>query len=360
MKNRPSQKSTGFALSLIFAVPMFLLAAHVSAQDSRHSGGAGPAGNSGGGSGAAAGVGPSGSGTVSVSSGGSSTGSSGGGSSSDFGSSSSGSSFSGGGSGPSGVRGGGFAARDGATGGGGVAVGRAVHGADTSSYRTGGGAIFSDHTAGRVMGTDPATRNADIGNVPAHSRPRDGATVSGTAVPRGSVPSQPTSPGGGVSYINGGNAYGYYGVGYGFGYSSCDPFGFNASVTSNYYSCSRPYGYGSMYYDPFYASTMMGAFSADPWYGGSSSGSSSSTWTPDSPEDATLRLKIKPSQAEVYVDGYFVGVVNDFDGMFQKMHLEAGPHRIEVRAPGYETLDIDIRLNSGKTTVYQGELTKIQ
>jgi len=104
---------------------------------------------------------------------------------------------------------------------------------------------------------------------------------------------------------------------------------------------------------------MMGAFSADPWYGGGGS-SSAGTWTPDSPEDATLRLKIKPSQAEVFVDGYFVGVVNDFDGMFQKLHLESGAHRVEVRAPGYETLDIDIRLTSGKTTVYQGELTKIK
>jgi len=350
MKNRPSQIRTGLAIAAV--MPLLLIGLTASAQDSRHSGGAGPAGVSGG-----AAAGSSGGGGASVASGGGSSSMSSGGGSSDT-SGNTGSSFSSSGSGPSGVRSGIVGARDSATGGGGIAVGRAVHGADTSAYRgsTGGGVLFSDHTAGRVMGTDPATRNADIGSVPAYSRPRDGASVSGTAVPRGSVPMQPTGPGGGYSNINNGSAYGYYGLGgyYGTGYYACDPFGFNSGF---YASCGRPYGY--INYDPWMASNMMGAFSADPWYGGCGS-SSAGTWTPDSPEDATLRLKIKPSQAEVFVDGYFVGVVNDFDGMFQKLHLESGAHRVEVRAPGYETLDIDIRLTSGKTTVYQGELTKIK
>ena len=357
MKRRPSRIWTGIALAA--TVPMFLLAAPASAQDG-HRGNAGPAGNGGG----AATAGPSGSGTVSVgggSSGGSSNGG-GGGSSASFGGNT-GSSTAGSGSGPSGVRGP-ATARDSATGGGGVVVGRAVHGSDTSAYRSGdGGGRFSDHTAGRAVGLDGGMRTSDAGNVPAYSRPRDGATVSGTAVPRGSVPMQPGA-GGGISYVNNGNVYGYYGVGYGTGYYACDPYGFNSAWTSPMYSgaygnCGRPYGYYSGY-DPWYASTMMGAYSADPWYGGSGGSSSSETWTPDSATDATLRLKIKPSQAEVFVDGFFVGVVNDFDGMFQKLHIESGAHRIEVRAPGYETLDIDIRLTAGKTTVYQGELTKIK
>jgi len=355
MKTQISQKWT--SLTLAAMVPVFLLAAPATAQDSRHSGGAGPAGNSGG----APVAGSSASGTVSG--GGSSSGSSSGGSSSSFGGNTGSSSSAERGSGPSGVRGAATGARDGATGGGGVAVGRAVHGADTSSYRSGGGAMFSDHTAGRVIGLEPGARTSDAGTVPAYSRPRDGATVSGTAVPRGSVPMQPTGPGGGIAYINNGN--GYYGVGgyYGLGYASCDPWGFTSSTSpySAYGACNSGYGYASMMgYNPWYASTMMGAFSADPWYGGSSGGSSNETWTPVSPEDANLRLKIKPSQAEVFVDGYFVGLVNDFDGMFQKLHIESGPHRIEVRAPGYETLDLDIKLTSGKTTIYQGELTKIK
>jgi hypothetical protein len=352
---------TGIALAA--TVPMFLLASPASAQDGHRGSGSGPAGNGGG----AATAGPSGSGTVSVgggSSGGSSSGGAGG-SSTSFGSNT-GSTVAGNGSAPSGVRGP-ITARDSATGGGGVVVGRAVHGADTSAYRSGDGSgRFSDHTAGRFIGLDSEGRTSDAGNVPAYSRPRDGATVSGTAVPRGSVPMQP-GPGGGISYINNGNGYGYYGLNgyYGPAYASCDPFTSYSFLPASAYggfsaACGHPYGYAGMMYDPWYASTMMGAFSADPWYGGSGGGSSSETWTPDSPADATLRLKIKPSQAEVFVDGFFVGVVNDFDGMFQKLHIESGAHRIEVRAPGYETLDLDIKLTAGKTTVYQGELTKIK
>jgi hypothetical protein len=34
------------------------------------------------------------------------------------------------------------------------------------------------------------------------------------------------------------------------------------------------------------------------------------------------RLEVTPREAQVYVDGYFVGVVDDFDGMFQRLNLE--------------------------------------
>ena len=38
------------------------------------------------------------------------------------------------------------------------------------------------------------------------------------------------------------------------------------------------------------------------------------------------RLEVKPREAQVYVDGYFVGVVDDFDGTFQRLNLEPGEH----------------------------------
>ena len=252
------------------------------------------------------------------------------------------------GGGPSGVRsidGGGRAA---ATGGGGVAVGRAVHGAGSDSYRSSSGASsYTDHTPGRVLSSEPGTRFADSnGTVPRFSRPRDGAPAAGTAVPRGSVP----TAGNGISYVNG-YGYGYPGYYNGYGYYPYDPslgylgYGFGGSL------------YGG-YVDPMYSGSMIGSAYTDPWYGGYNSTQSGSS--DRSSEDSALRLKIKPSNAEVFVDGYFVGVVNDFDGMFQRLRIEPGPHRVEVRAPGYETLDVDVRLTSGHTTVYQGELKKIQ
>src|SRR5690606_4131496 len=39
--------------------------------------------------------------------------------------------------------------------------------------------------------------------------------------------------------------------------------------------------------------------------------------------------------AEVFVDGYLMGIVDDFDGPFQRLHLEAGEHTLEVYRAGY-------------------------
>ena len=111
------------------------------------------------------------------------------------------------------------------------------------------------------------------------------------------------------------------------------------------------YGYGGLYggyYDPWY----------DPWYGAypGYSGGSQTTYN----DEGGLRLKIKPKNAEVYVDGYFTGTVDEFDGMFQKLHLDSGVHRIEVRAAGFETLTFEVRISADHTTTYQGEMRRIQ
>ena len=70
--------------------------------------------------------------------------------------------------------------------------------------------------------------------------------------------------------------------------------------------------------------------------------------------------QIKPRNAEVYVDGYYVGLVDEFDGLFQRLHIESGAHRVEVRAAGYETLQFDVRISFEHTTTYQGEMRRIQ
>ena len=66
-----------------------------------------------------------------------------------------------------------------------------------------------------------------------------------------------------------------------------------------------------------------------------------------------LKFKVKPRDASVFVDGYFAGKVDDFDGVFQKLHIEPGPHRIEISADGYETLTFEIRTEPDQTTTYK-------
>jgi hypothetical protein len=46
---------------------------------------------------------------------------------------------------------------------------------------------------------------------------------------------------------------------------------------------------------------------------------------------------VKPNAAHVYLDGYLVGEVDQFDGVFQRLDLPTGEHEISVYQPGYKT-----------------------
>ncbi len=76
-------------------------------------------------------------------------------------------------------------------------------------------------------------------------------------------------------------------------------------------------------------------------------------------EEGSVRIKVKPRNGSVYVDGYFAGEVDDFDGVFQRLHVEPGAHRIEVRADGYAALSFEVRVPPGRTVNYSGELRKL-
>lgn len=71
-----------------------------------------------------------------------------------------------------------------------------------------------------------------------------------------------------------------------------------------------------------------------------------------------LKVKVRPNKAEVHVDGYFVGIVDEFDGPFQRLTLPEGPHRIEVRAAGFASLFLDVRVLVNHTLTVRGELQR--
>jgi hypothetical protein len=52
-------------------------------------------------------------------------------------------------------------------------------------------------------------------------------------------------------------------------------------------------------------------------------------------EEASVRLEVTPREAEVYVDGYYAGVVDDFDGTFQRLRVEPGEHEIAIYLDGH-------------------------
>jgi hypothetical protein len=58
---------------------------------------------------------------------------------------------------------------------------------------------------------------------------------------------------------------------------------------------------------------------------------------------------ITPRNAQVYVDGQFVGLVDDFDGSFQRLHVETGEHELQVYLEGYRTFTHKILFTRGTT-----------
>ena len=68
-----------------------------------------------------------------------------------------------------------------------------------------------------------------------------------------------------------------------------------------------------------------------------------------------LTLRVQPRTADVYVDGAFAGVVDDFGGRGARL-LPAGPHRVEIVADGYETLTFDVRVPEDDTVTFTRDL----
>jgi hypothetical protein len=66
------------------------------------------------------------------------------------------------------------------------------------------------------------------------------------------------------------------------------------------------------------------------------------------PESA-LRLQVTPRSTEVFVDGYYAGVVDDFDGIFQRLRLEPGEHDLALSLPGYRTVTQQVLLQPNRT-----------
>ncbi len=77
------------------------------------------------------------------------------------------------------------------------------------------------------------------------------------------------------------------------------------------------------------------------------------------PESGGIHVKVKPKTASVFVDGYYVGVVNDFNGFFQELKLAPGPHRIEIRRKGYAPITFNVKTKPGQTITYKGSMHKL-
>ena len=69
-----------------------------------------------------------------------------------------------------------------------------------------------------------------------------------------------------------------------------------------------------------------------------------------------VRLLVQPRDAAVYVDGYYAGIVDDFDGTFQRLTLTSGPHQLELSAPGLESRFFDVYVDPSHTVDIHADL----
>ena len=122
------------------------------------------------------------------------------------------------------------------------------------------------------------------------------------------------------------------------------------AVRSVVHVSARPYYYRPYYYSPFY-------FGYGGWYSGLG-------WYPHpyygfyghpypyryyGYYTSSARIQVQPRHAEVFIDGYFVGTVDDFDGWSQRLSVEPGEHQLEIYLPGHRTYRQPVLFRPGAT-----------
>jgi hypothetical protein len=168
----------------------------------------------------------------------------------------------------------------------------------------------------------------------------------------------------------------WYGIGFGItiGY----PFAWSYPY---YYPAYYPYPYPYAYPYPYgapYGAAPYGATSTTPYpaYGsayppadypaaGSTSqyptgttGSVGVQHAPNQQNSGGISFEITPAAAELSVDGVHVGTVGQFNPQSQPLGLSAGRHHLEIKAPGYQTINIDADIVAGQVIPYQGTMQR--
>jgi hypothetical protein len=62
---------------------------------------------------------------------------------------------------------------------------------------------------------------------------------------------------------------------------------------------------------------------------------------------SAVRVQVEPRNTEVFVDNYLAGVVDEFDGTFQRLNVEPGQHEITLYLQGYRTVRQQLYLSPG-------------
>jgi hypothetical protein len=119
--------------------------------------------------------------------------------------------------------------------------------------------------------------------------------------------------------------YPYYGSSFAFGIG----FGFGWGWGYPYYGYGYPFYYGA------YGYPYAGPYPYPYGYYYDNRGAA--------------RLEVRPREAQVFVDGYFVGEVDDFDGWAQRLYIAPGEHQLAIYLKGHRTYRQNVLFRPGST-----------
>ncbi len=100
--------------------------------------------------------------------------------------------------------------------------------------------------------------------------------------------------------------------------------------------------YRPLYFDPFFSPYYYRPFY---WYPYTAVGYGYGRFD----GGGSLRVQVLPRDTEIYIDNYYAGTSDDFDGMFQRLHLEPGAHDITLYREGYRSVQQRIYIQATGT-----------
>jgi hypothetical protein len=109
-----------------------------------------------------------------------------------------------------------------------------------------------------------------------------------------------------------------------------------------------PYSYSGNYYDFTLADSYRAAMADTYWQRHQD--------RYQEPPRGGLVLESVPDAAQVFVDGNYVGLADEFRPDEHTLDLRAGAHSIELRAPGYETVTFNVMIESNRLVRYRGSM----
>ena len=71
-----------------------------------------------------------------------------------------------------------------------------------------------------------------------------------------------------------------------------------------------------------------------------------------------ISFDITPNNAQVYIEGEYVGLVSNFSPTSQPLTLAPGRHHVEIRLVGYQTMTFETEVTSGQVVPYQGTMQR--